>query len=175
VDREILRRFQAGDESALQAVYRRYGGAIHTVALAILRDPELAADATQVTFLKAWRAAATFDPDRDFAPWIYAIARRAAIDLLRKERPASELPETLAADPGAGIEETWEAFQVRLAVDALPAEEREVIRLSHFEGLTHQEIAGRLGVPVGTVKSRSHRAHRRLVELLDHMREGGTA
>ena len=69
------------------------------------------------------------------------------------------------------LEATWEAWQVRLALDQLPDEEREVVRLSWFDGLAHPEIADRLGVPVGTVKSRSHRAHRRLAELLAYVRD----
>ena len=69
------------------------------------------------------------------------------------------------------LEATWEAWQVRLALDQLPAEERQVVRLSWFDGLAHPEIADRLGVPVGTVKSRSHRAHRRLAELFAHVRD----
>ena len=70
------------------------------------------------------------------------------------------------------FERTWEAFEVRAALDQLPSDEREVVRLAHFEGLTHSEIADRLDVPVGTVKSRSFRAHRRLAGLLAHLVEG---
>jgi RNA polymerase sigma-70 factor (ECF subfamily) len=65
----------------------------------------------------------------------------------------------------------WEVFQVRAAVDILSDDERQVVQMSHFEGLTHSEIADRLDIPVGTVKSRSHRAHRHLVELLGHLQE----
>ena len=72
----------------------------------------------------------------------------------------------------AGLEQWYEAWQVRQAIDALPADEREVVRLQHLEGLTHTEIAERLGVPLGTVKSRSHRAHQRLAVALSALREG---
>jgi RNA polymerase sigma-70 factor (ECF subfamily) len=68
-----------------------------------------------------------------------------------------------------GLETVWEVFEVREAVDQLPDEERLVVKLSHFDGYTHVEIAEQLGIPVGTVKSRSHRAHRRLLELLSHL------
>jgi RNA polymerase sigma-70 factor, ECF subfamily len=73
------------------------------------------------------------------------------------------------------ISAAWEAWEVRSAVSQLPVEERSVVRLAHLEGLTHAEIAVELGVPLGTVKSRSHRAHKRLVERLSHLRgpEGG--
>jgi RNA polymerase sigma-70 factor (ECF subfamily) len=65
----------------------------------------------------------------------------------------------------------WEVFEVRSALDRLPDEERQVVKLSHFDGLTHVEIAARLDIPVGTVKSRSYRAHKRLVEMLKHVEE----
>ncbi len=70
-----------------------------------------------------------------------------------------------------GLETAWEVFEVRSALDQLPDDERIVVRMSHFEGFTHVEIAERLGVPVGTVKSRSHRAHQRLIGLLRHVEE----
>lgn len=175
---EVLARFRAGDRSAVGDLYSDYGGAVYTVAMSILGDRELAADATQQTFVNAWRNAASFDPDRHFAPWIYAIARHAAIDLLRKERrreqpsPSGELD---VAEFPAGLEATWEAFEVRLAIDRLPQEERAVIRLTHLEGYSHSQAAEVLGIAVGTVKSRSHRAHRRLATSLRHLvEEGGT-
>ena len=175
-DRELARRFPSGDDGALRAAYARYGKAVYTVAFSILRDADRAADATQAAFVNAWRAASRFDPTHDLAPWLYTIARRTAIDAYRRDR------RTESTDPGAlesvaapdtgpgGLVSTWEAWQVRLAVDALPPEEQEVVRLSWFGGLTHLEIAERLGVPAGTVKSRSHRAHRRLANALAHVR-----
>lgn len=140
------------------------------VSLNVLHDRHLAADATQQTFLKAWRAAERFDPAREFAPWIYAIARRTAIDMSRKRRAVpSEHVDGVSTE--AGLDRTWEVFEVRTALDKLPDPERVVVQMSHLEGLTHVEIASRLGIPVGTVKSRSHRAHRKLSVLLAHLRE----
>ena len=69
------------------------------------------------------------------------------------------------------VESLYDAWEVRRAVDALPADEREVVRLQHFEGLTHTQIASRMNLPAGTVKSRSFRAHKRLAELLGHLKE----
>ncbi|HLU30113.1 MAG TPA: RNA polymerase sigma factor [Acidimicrobiia bacterium] len=171
MDREVLERFRAGDEAAVKAVYDRYGGAVYAVCVSVLGDRDLAADGTQQTFIKAWRAASTYDPERSFGPWIYAIARRTAIDIYRKERRsvASDQVDVVAIPPG--LETVWEVFEVRSAVDQLPDEERQVVKLSHFDGLTHVEIAGLLDVPVGTVKSRSHRAHKRLLALLRHLEE----
>jgi RNA polymerase sigma-70 factor (ECF subfamily) len=167
-----LTRFIDRDPAAVEDLYAEYGGAVFTVAISILHDRHLAADATQDTFVKAWRNAGSFDPTRDFGPWIYAIARNAAIDILRRRRgedPSERVLDT-AVFP-AGIERVWETFEVRHAVDRLPTEERDVVRLTHLAGLTHVEAAEELGIPVGTVKSRSHRAHRRLAKWLGHMAE----
>ena len=143
---------------------------MQTVARATIgADDELCADVVQQTFVKAWRAAANFDPERELAPWLYAIARRTAVDALRSERRPTRgdhAPETDVAVTDRSFEQTYEAHQVRDALDRLPPDEREVMRLSHFVGLSHPEIAERLDVPVGTVKSRSHRAHRRLASSL---------
>lgn len=169
MDPEVLERFRSGDEAAVKAVYDRFGGPIYALSLRILNDRDLAADATQMTFLKAWRAASTYDPDRSLAPWLYAIARRTAIDIYRKRSRAvpSDDVDVVALPPG--LETAWEVFEVRTALDQLPDDERNVVRMSHFDGLTHVEIAEQLGIPVGTVKSRSHRAHKRLVEMLQHV------
>ena len=152
-----------------------YGRAVFVIALRALGDRVLAEDAVQQTFLQAWRAAERFDPSRDPGPWLYAITRRVAVDVYRRERrhrlvTRDEEPEYAALPPS--LEKTWEAWEVRCAVDQLPEDERAVVRATHFEGLTHEEAADRLGVPVGTVKSRSHRAHRRLA-VIAGARQGG--
>lgn len=173
-DRELLARFRDGDEAAVRHVYARYGGAVRTVARTVLRQPELVAEAVQETMLKAWRAAASLD-DRapgGLAPWLYAIARHTAIDIARREhRPTAgdHAPQVDRPVASIGIEHAWEVFEVRRAVDALPDGERDVVRLGHRDGLTHEQIAARLGIPVGTVKSRFGRAHRRLAVALAHL------
>lgn len=171
VDRAMLEQFRDGDALAVKAVYDEYGGPVYALSLNVLRDPDLAADATQQTFLKAWRAAATYDPERQFRPWIYAIARRTAIDIYRKRKRIVPSDDVDGITTPPGLETTWEVFEVRAALDKLPDAERVVVQLSHLDGLTHVEIADRLGIPVGTVKSRSHRAHQRLAALLSHVNE----
>jgi len=172
-DRELANRFPAGDDEIVRAVYGRYGGAVHTVAMSILGDPARAADVVQATFVNAWQASHRFDPARELGPWLYTIARRQAIDAYRRERRSqpTDPSELDVVELPPSLEQAWEAWQVRLALDQLPTEEREVVRLSWFDGLAHPEIAQRIGVPVGTVKSRSHRAHRRLATLLAHVRD----
>jgi RNA polymerase sigma-70 factor (ECF subfamily) len=172
---DLVQRFVAGDEQAVRALYARYAGPVLTVALRVLGgNRSLADEAVQTTMLKAWQAAGSFDTSRELAPWLYAIARRVAIDIYRRERRTAYNPgvedEDVVVVP-LSFERTWEAWEVRSALEQLPEEEREVVRLSHLVGMTHQEIAGRLGIPVGTVKSRSARAHRRLVSLLRHVVE----
>jgi RNA polymerase sigma factor (sigma-70 family) len=174
-DRELAIRFPAADDAVLRDVYDRFGGAVYTVALSILGDPGRAADVVQSTFVNAWQAASRFNPDQELAPWLYTIARRQAIDAYRRDRrtravDAAEIDDAIAA---VSLEATWEAWQVRVALDQLPEDERRVVKLAWFDGLAHTEIAEVLGVPVGTVKSRSHRAHRRLAELLAHVRDAG--
>lgn len=169
---ELIERFRAGDPDAVREVYRQYAGAVDTVARSMVRDRELAAEVVQQTFVKAWRAARTFEGSRELAPWLYAIARRTAIDALRAEmRPTrgGHDPEIEVAATPETFEQTWERYEIRRAIDELPEGEREVVRRSHLLGFTHEQIADQLGVPVGTVKSRSGRAHRRLAAALAHV------
>jgi len=171
-DADLVARFAAGDDQAVKAVYERFARPVLTVAMSALGRRDLADEVVQTTMLKVWRGAATFDPSRELAPWVYAIARRAAIDVHRRESRAP-VPQALGDDEIAveplSFSRTWEAWEVRSAVEKLPADERAVVRLAHLQGLSHREVAAELGVPIGTVKSRSARAHRRLASLLDHV------
>jgi RNA polymerase sigma-70 factor (ECF subfamily) len=178
VDRDTRARFREGDAEAVRAVYREYGRLVYAVAYRALGEPGLAEEATQETFLKAWRAASALDREREMAPWLVAIARRTAIDIHRREalRATAALDEVARGDPALSVtdpaaEAAYDTWEARRAVDELPVDEREIVRLQHFEELTHAEIAQRLNLPVGTVKSRSFRAHRRLAILLGHLRE----
>jgi RNA polymerase sigma-70 factor (ECF subfamily) len=172
----VLESFRRGDVAALGVVYDRYSRPVWSVALSVLHDRTLAEDATQEVFLRAWRAAGTFDPTRSMSAWLFTIARRTAIDVQRREsRPTQggHAGEQDAAVHQPGIERAYETWQVRTALDELPEDERAVVRMSHFEDMTHREIADALDIPVGTVKSRSHRAHRRLAGRLAHLLGGG--
>ena len=172
-DRELADRFPSGDDEIVRAVYRRFGGPVYTVAMSILGDAGRAADVVQATFVNAWQAAQRFDPSRELGPWLYTIARRQAIDAYRRERRSepTDPSELDIVEMPPSLEQAWEAWQVRLALDELPVDERDVVRLSWYDGLAHPEIAERLGVPIGTVKSRSFRAHKRLASLLAHLRD----
>jgi RNA polymerase sigma-70 factor, ECF subfamily len=168
LDPALLAAFRRGDDEGVRAVYERYSGPVFVVAHGVLGNRDLAADATQETFVRAWRAAGRYEPGRELGPWLFTIARRVAIDIWRRQRRISPHPvedDAVVSSPPE-LDSIWEAYQVRAAVDRLPTDEREVVRLCHFAQLSHAEVAARLGVPVGTVKSRSHRAHRRLAEWL---------
>jgi RNA polymerase sigma factor (sigma-70 family) len=172
-DTELNNRFRLGDEAAVRATYQRYGGAMFAIAMSMLSNRELAAECVQEAFVKAWRASRSFDPDRELRPWLATITRRVAVDIYRRElrtrsEPRADVDDTVVP---IAFERTWEAFEVRAALDQLPGDEREVVYLAHFDGLTHSEIADKLRVPVGTVKSRSFRAHRRLAGVLSHLVE----
>ena len=177
-EREIRARFRHGDADAVRSVYRSHGRLVYAVAYKVLGDRSLAEEAVQQTFVKAWRAAQSFDEQRELGPWLAAIARRVALDLYRREAVRAADPiESAASDEPALVsaphsaEAIYDVWEVRQAVAQLPADEQEVVRLQHLDGFTHAQIADRLGVAVGTVKSRSFRAHKRLAVLLGHLRE----
>jgi RNA polymerase sigma factor (sigma-70 family) len=177
-DAELATRFSSGDPDTIRVVYQNYGRLVFAVAYRVLGDVGLAEEATQQTFVQAWRAAGTYDPSRALGAWLTTIARRAAIDVFRRERRHRDVENVTSSDPALvtlppSAEQIYEVWEVRKAVEKLPDPDRELIRLQHYDELTHAEIAGRLAVPIGTVKSRSFRAHRRLVGLLGHLRAEG--
>ena len=141
-------------------MYREYGHLVYAVAHRALGQHELAEEAAQQTFVRAWRAADRFDLDRDPASWLATIAKHCALDIYRREarRPTRALSEVSVRDepvsyvPAETLDAIW---HVRRAIDALPDEQAVVVRLQHLDGLTQREIAGKLDLPLGTVKSRS--------------------
>ena len=172
-DVDLRRRFAAGDRAALADVYDTYARMAWAAAMRVLHDRALAEDAVTEAFLRAWAACHQYDPSRPLAPWLYTITRRAAIDVQRKElRPTrgGHEPERDVVVEAPDIDQAWLAWEVQSALATLPEEERVVVQLAHYGGYTHREIAERLAVPIGTVKSRSHRAHRRLAGRLAHVR-----
>ena len=178
VDTSALEDFSRRDPSAVRAVYRAYGGLVYAVAYRVLGRPDLAEEATQQTFVRAWQAADRLVPNRDPGPWLATIAKRAALDIHRREARRKTNPlDDVAPDHPAVITlppdmDTLDSvWQVRRAIEALPPDEAAIVRLQHLDGITHTEIAAKLGIALGTVKSRSHRAHTRLAVLLGHLRE----
>ena len=162
----------------MRALYREYGRFVYAVAHRVLGRADLAEDAVQQTFVRAWQAADRIDVERDPAPWLATIARNTAIDVHRRETRretraldsvGAEHPALVSTSPDlAALDAVW---QVRQAIDALPPDERAVVQLQYMSGMTHREIAATLGLAIGTVKSRLHRAHGKLAHLLSHLRE----
>lgn len=167
-------RFRRKDDRALWEVHRRFRGVMFATAYRLLGDRESASDAVQQAFLQVWRSADRFDTTRSMAPWLCTVTRRAAIDIHRREcRHAGQLPwdDAHAGLPGSDLptEQLWRIWQVRRAMRQLPDDERTVLVLSYFLDLTQSEVGRRLGIPLGTVKSRTRRAQRHLLELLRHL------
>ena len=151
--------------------------AVFAVAYKTLGSRDLAEEATQQTFLKAWRAAATFDPARELGPWLATIARRTAIDLYRREacRPTERLDDAVVAElPGRHGPDLRCVGRAR--GDRRAATARAGGRTAPAPRVVDAgaRSVARLGVPVGTIKSRSFRAHRRLAARLGHLRRVGT-
>jgi RNA polymerase sigma-70 factor, ECF subfamily len=170
----VAAAFSRRDPNAVRAFYREYGRLVYAVAVRVLGRNDLAEDATQQTFVRAWQAADRFDIERDPAPWLATIAKRVAMDLRRAEvrRTARDRRDTAGMLAAAPDHDTLDlAWRVREAIDTLPTDEAAVVRLQHLDGLTHSEIADTLGIAPGTVKSRSHRAHQKLALQLGDLRE----
>jgi RNA polymerase sigma-70 factor, ECF subfamily len=161
----------ARDPRAFDELYSRYARAVFAVVRRALADQGRSEDVVQEAFASVWRAATGYRRERGSgAGWLYAIARNAASDALRQRRPVSFGDPPDQPDPSPGPDEQatadFEAFQVHAAVDALPPRERDVIELAYFDGLTQSEVADRLGIPLGTVKTRTRSALARLSERL---------
>src|SRR5947209_5812338 len=139
VDPESLDAFRHRDASGVRAMYREYGRLVYAVAHRVLGQHELAEEATQQTFVRAWQAAERLDADRDPAPWLATIAKRAAIDIYRREARRSTVAlSDVAADDRALVSlppdlDTLDAvWHVRQAIDTLPADEAAIVRLQHL-------------------------------------------
>ncbi len=174
-DNELLRRVAADDDLALHQFYQRYAGLVYSLAYRILRDEARAEEVLQETFIRVWRAAITFDPARGRAEaWVVTIARNLSLTALRKKRVAQmdgEAAEQIPSSDESSDPEVvaWRGTQRKLvqeAVAQLPPNQRRVVVLAYFDGLTHVEIAERTGEPLGTVKSRLRLALRRLEAIL---------
>jgi len=170
---DVLARFSRGEEAAFDIVYDRFAGPMYSFALGLIGRQDLAADVVQQAFLQAWRNASSVRTDAPIAPWLFTITRRCAIDTWRREQrlqavdPASGTFDL--ADEPPDLEARWEAWQVRRALDTLSEEERILVKLVYVDGLSHSDIAERQQLPLGTVKGRIRRAHRRLADMLAHL------
>ena len=170
-DGQLIQRIAVGDRTAFDELYQRYARAVLGLALRRLGDRGRAEDASQEAFVAIWRSARTYDSDRGTgAPWLYAVARNAITDGLRRTpEPAADVPDGPGRDPDPSdrAEDAWQAWRVHRALEVLPAHERPVIELAYWRGLSQSEIADSLGIPLGTVKTRTRSALARLAQELD--------
>jgi RNA polymerase sigma factor (sigma-70 family) len=171
-DAELITDVAGGDRVAFEELHRRYARSVLGIALRRIGDRGRAEDATQDTFASIWRSASRFDPSRGEATsWLYTVARNAIVDGLRRRRepPVDEAPEL--AEPGPGpddaVEQGWVAWRVHSALEVLPEQERSLVELAYWGGLSQSEIAEYLSIPLGTVKTRTRSALRRLADELE--------
>jgi RNA polymerase sigma-70 factor, ECF subfamily len=173
-DRSCIDRFRAGDVKAFEELYDRHSPLLWSMVLRIVgRAPE-AEEVVQDAWLQVWRSADTYHPSRGtVVGWLVTVARSRAIDRLRglMSRQRAETsghvePPARASDPPAGVERLQIQSQVAAALAALPAQQREILQLAYFAGLSQSEIAARLGAPLGTVKSWTRQALSRLRDLV---------
>src|SRR3954465_7728008 len=161
-DTNLVARMQRRDPHALAELYDRYGRVTFSLILRVVRDTGIAEDLVQETFLRVWNRVSGFDAQKgSIGPWLLAVARNRAIDYLRsaggRERNSVELEETdhpsLYIEMESGILASAKARVVKAAVDRLSSNQRQVIELAYFEGLSQTEMAERMGQPLGTVKT----------------------
>lgn len=169
-DGELISRVGSGDRNAFEILYRRYARPVFGLALRKLGDRGRAEDAVQETFASVWRAAGSYRPERGpGAPWLYAVARNAIVDngRVRREPPVEGVEEEAGDEgPAERAEAGWVAWRVHRALAELPENERVVIELAYWRGRSQSEIADVLGIPLGTVKTRTRTGLARLADLL---------
>jgi RNA polymerase sigma-70 factor (ECF subfamily) len=170
-DGELIELVADGDRHAFEELYRRYARTVLGLALRRLGDRGRAEDAAQDAFVAIWRSARTYKRGRGKgAPWLYAVARNAITDGLRRTpEPTAELQDGPSGgpDPSERAEAAWTAWRVHRALEVLPAHERPVIELAYWRGLSQSEVAETLGIPLGTVKTRTRSALSRLADALE--------
>ncbi|MBI4787358.1 MAG: sigma-70 family RNA polymerase sigma factor [Chloroflexi bacterium] len=174
-DEDIIRRLCAGESWAMAVLYDRYDRLVFSLALKILRDRSAAEEVVQEVFVKVWRRARDYQAERaKFSSWLARIAHNHAIDKLRQR---NTLPYMTSDEHAAQIvdvgptphdmaEQQLDHRRIVAALDQIPGEQRRAIELAYFDGFTHQQIARKLGTPLGTVKTRIRRGMQNLKLVL---------
>ena len=175
----LIDRCSNGDDLAWEALVRRYQGRVFAVALHYMRNHEDASDVAQEAFIKLYRSLDTLREGEAFLPWLLRLTRNCAIDRIRRlkvRKPEHSVPiedglEVVAQQPTPEERslESWRSGLLYSALEKLSEQSREVILLKDIQELQLNEIAAMLALPVGTVKSRSHRARIELAEVIQQM------
>jgi RNA polymerase sigma-70 factor (ECF subfamily) len=180
-DGALVRRVADGDDSALEALYERYGRPAFALARRITGESVFAEEVVQEVFLALWRDPEKYNPDRGgFPSWLLATTHHKAVDAVRREETVRRRRATLAeeavsytstaSDLPPVEDAVWAGLRgerVRKALGSLPAPQREALVLAYYAGYTQREIAERTNTPLGTVKTRMLAGMRRLRDLLD--------
>lgn len=169
-EQELIVQAQQGDRGAFGELVRLHREGVVNVVYRMCGDANLAEDAAQEAFIRAWQHLPGYRPQSAFRNWVYRIATNAALDVLRRERETVDVDALPLSDPGSGPETTVEDRErgayVRQAVLDLPEASRAVLVLREYEGLSYREIADVLSIPIGTVMSRLNYARNWLRERL---------
>lgn len=154
----LVARIRAGDQQAMSELYDRYAKVVYAVSLRVLQDAAAAEDVLQDVFLQLWRNPDAFDASRgSLAAWLAVISRHRSIDRLRKRRPEVDIEDCVIAGGPDLRDETERALvieKVRVVLAEMNPDQRKVLELAFFQGLTHTEIAEKTGEPLGTIKTR---------------------
>jgi RNA polymerase sigma-70 factor, ECF subfamily len=171
-DEALIERIVAGDASAMRALFGRHQVRVYRFLLRLVGDPATAEDLVSEVFLQVWRKAAGFEGRSQVCTWLLAIARHKALSTMRRqvhdqldERAAAAIPDP-ADDPETAMQRAGRAALLRGCLMQLSAAHREVIDLVYYHERTIEDVAGIIGVPVNTVKTRMFHARKRLAQLL---------
>jgi RNA polymerase sigma-70 factor (ECF subfamily) len=166
----LMERVRARDVEAFEQLYDGYHRLVFGIALRIASDAALAEDVTQSIFLKLWSAPDAFR-EGNFSGWLSRVTRNRALDVVRSRsnRPTDEIPADIPAEASTDstVFARIDAQRVRGALSALSEEQRAPIEMGFFAGITHEEIARRTGIPLGTIKTRIRTGLRRMREMLN--------
>lgn len=170
VDEPLVEAFRRGDEHGLKGAYDRHGALVYSFCRRSLLDADAARDAVQETFVSAWRSRERFDPDRGSLPgWLLGIARYKVLDVQRAHARVptpTEDPQPEVAAPGE-LDRLSDRLLLADALRSLPERPRRVLELAFFDDLTQEQIADKLDLPLGTVKSDMRRSLQRLRRHLE--------
>lgn len=171
-DRELVRLVLEGDDAAFEYLFDRYREAIHRLLRQRLNGAHDADDLLQETFVKVYVNLHRYDPAYTFGQWVYTIARNTLIDFVRKRQEDLPIDERFAAPassaptPEESVINLQQRNQIERSIERLPLRYRTLIRMRFFDEYSYEEIAAKLSLPLGTVKTQIHRARERMCRLI---------
>ena len=180
-DRRLVRRIEAGDEEAFRSLFATYAPSAMALAVRVVRQTQLAEEIVQEAFLTLWRTPGIFDERRgSVKAWLMTMVHHRAVDAVRREEAQRRRSDEMVGgireetdDPTDAVVEAVaapaERDAVRTALRSLPDDQREVLELMYFEGLSQSQVAARTGAPLGTVKSRALLGMRRMRSMVDEL------